>query len=242
MLEVLIVVVGVVVGFQITAWGEGRSDAAREQTYLRQLVVDLTETERIVTEEDSVRFARTLPSVARLVRSFGHEPKPPRDSILTWFPDAWRMGIVRPVLGTTNALVSSGDINLIRSDSLRSAIIAYVDMNERFLERQRVQHDIAEEAGQRISRRVDLSEWVLMSLPDSAREAEAALPTYNGLTPTGDWSSPIPLDADAFFADPTMYTSAWALSLELGHIAGTHRRIRESAADLRQRIEAELNR
>ncbi len=49
--DFLIVVTGVVIGFQVTAWGQARSDAVREQTYLRQLTADLAETERIVRSE-----------------------------------------------------------------------------------------------------------------------------------------------------------------------------------------------
>ena len=239
-LEVMIVVLGVVIGFQVTAWGEVRSDVAREQTYLQQLVADLAETERIIAVEDSIRYARTLPAARNLLRSFGHNPKPAADSILAWFPPAWRMGIFRPVLGTTNALVSSGNVDLIQDDSLRSAIIAYLDLNEELLEEQRIQHDIAEAAGQHISQRVDISEWVFTTLPDSVREVRSRRPDYVGLYPTGDWSPPIPLDAEAFYADPTMYTSAWALSLELSHIADTHRQMRESATSLREAVEAAL--
>ncbi|WP_412061286.1 hypothetical protein [Rubrivirga sp. IMCC45206] len=241
-LELAIVVLGVVIGFQVTAWGQAQTDAAREQTYLRQLTADLAETERLVAAEDSVRFARTLPAARKLLRSFGYEPKPPADSILTWFPDAWRFGFLRPVLGTSNALVSSGTIDLIRDDSLRSAIVAYLDLNEELMEEQRLQRDIVEAAGQRITQRVDLSEYAFATASDSAREARSRRPNYVGLYPTGDWVSPMPLDADAFYADPTMYTSAWSLSLELSHIEGTHRRMRESAAALRQRIEAQVER
>ncbi|GAB5536854.1 MAG: hypothetical protein Rubg2KO_31030 [Rubricoccaceae bacterium] len=241
-LELVIVVLGVVIGFQVTSWGQTRSDHAKEQTYLRQLAADLTETERIVAAEDSLRYARTLPSVRRLLLSFGHDPKPPADSVLAWYPNAWRQGYTRPVLSTVNALVSSGNVDLIRNDSLRLAIITYLDLNEELMEEQRILYDIAEAAGQRIGQRVDISEWLFTTLPDSAREARSQRPDDVGIYPTGDWSPPTPLDVGAFYADPTMYTSTWSLALTLGQIGDTHRQMRESAAALREQVEAQIER
>ena len=240
--ELVIVVVGVVIGFQVTAWGQERANHDKEQTYLRQLAADLAETERLIVREDSSRYARTFPSARKLLRSFGHDPKPPADSILVWFPRVWRIGFLRPVLGTASSLVSSGNIDLIRDDSLRSAIITYLDLNEQLMEEQRLLRDNVEAAGQRITRRVDLSEYALLTASDSAREARSQQPEYVGLYPTGDWASPMPLDAEAFYADPLMYTSAWSLSLTLGQIGSTHQQMRESAAELRQRVEASLDR
>ena len=51
-LEVAIVVLGVVIGFQVNAWGQDRSDRAREQVYLRQLASDLRETEQRINDVD----------------------------------------------------------------------------------------------------------------------------------------------------------------------------------------------
>ncbi len=44
-LDVHNVIVGVVIGFQVTGWGQDRADRVHEQTYLRQLAGDLRETE-----------------------------------------------------------------------------------------------------------------------------------------------------------------------------------------------------
>ena len=239
-LELLIVVVGVVIGFQVTAWGQSQEDRSRERTYLRQIVTDLAETERLIAAEDSIRYDTVIPSARRLIRSFGHEPKPPADSVLAWFPSAWRYGFLRPLLGTASALISSGNIDLIQDDSLRSAIVAYVDLNEELMEEQRLYRDNVEAAGQRISSRVDISEWVFTTTSDSTREARSRRPGYVGLYPVGNWSSPIPMDVDAFYADPTMYTSAWSLGIELKHIADTHRQMRESAVSLREHIDTEI--
>ena len=239
-LELAIVVLGVVIGFQVTSWGQARSDRVKEQTYLRQLAADLTETERIITETDSTRYAQWVPAASRLVRSFGHDPKPPADSILAWFPNAWTLQARRPVLGTTRALVSSGDLHLIQDDSLRTAIIAYLDRNESLLDEQRIEYETAEAAGKVLATRIDIPEWLATTLPDSVREQMSRDWVVGGIIPTGDWSSPIPLDVEAFYADPAMYTSAFSLALEVQHIANTQRSMRESAAALRQHVEAQI--
>ena len=53
LVEIAVVVLGVVIGFQVTAWGQSRSDRAKERTYLRQIAADLRETERRLDAADA---------------------------------------------------------------------------------------------------------------------------------------------------------------------------------------------
>ena len=55
------IVLGVLTAVGINAWWGDRQDAAKEQTYLRQLAADLAETERIVAERDDL--VKLLPSI-----------------------------------------------------------------------------------------------------------------------------------------------------------------------------------
>ena len=125
-LEVLIVIVGVVVGFQVTGWGQTRADQAAEQTYLGQLAVDLAETERRVLAVDSLNRAGGG-ALVKFIRAFAADPPPPTDSLLKWGWKTDYIDMVTPVLGTVEALLSTGDIRLVRDDSLRAAIVAYLD-------------------------------------------------------------------------------------------------------------------
>ena len=138
-LEVLIVVLGVVIAFQVTGWGQARSDAAKEQTYLRQLAADLHETLRLVDEVDSLN-ARGDRATANSIRMFYLPETPPADSVIDWHVRSTWMDIVTPLLGTVEALISSGDLGLIRDDSLRAAITAYVTRSHQLIDDQALHH------------------------------------------------------------------------------------------------------
>ena len=240
-LEVLIVIVGVVVGFQVTGWGQARSDAAREQTYLRQLVVDLEASERLFAAADSFHASRVIPAASQLVSTFGHTPKPPADSVGEWFRWAWNWRPRRPVLGTARALVATGDLNLIRNDSLRSAILTYLDNIDTALERQGAQLQVADAAGYEITEHIDIPEWMAAALPDSTRERLSQSFTVGGLIPTGGWSAPFPLDTGAFYADRQAYASVFALALGINNFVTGERGMHRRTTALREEIERALD-
>ena len=123
--EYLIVVLGVLTAVGINAWWSDRQDRAREDVYLRQLAVDLRETERAADEVDAqMDLLERAPR--RLAQAYYLEDLPPRDSLATWGLYFLTYRTLRPVLGTAEALVSTGDLALVRDDSLRIAISAYL--------------------------------------------------------------------------------------------------------------------
>ena len=239
-LEIAIVVLGVIIGFQVTAWGQSRADRVKEQTYLRQLVADLEESERLFAAGDSVHTGRIAPANSQLLSSFGRTPKPPADSVGSWFRWAWTWRPHRPVLGTARALVSTGDLSLIQSDSLRSAILTYIDAIERSLETQGRELQIADAAGYELTAHIDLSEWMAGALPDSTREEMSRSSIVPGIVPTGDWTAPFPLDPEAFYADRQAYKNAFALALATSNFIEAERRMNQRTTALREMIEAEL--
>ena len=105
-LEVCIVIVGVVIGFQISAWGEARADRDLEQTYLHQLADDLRETERRVTETDSILLPFQYATGA-LMRAFYAPTRPSRDSLQAWMFGSGNYQAFRAVTGTAEALVAT---------------------------------------------------------------------------------------------------------------------------------------
>jgi len=239
-LEIAIVVLGVIIGFQVTAWGQSRTDRVKEQTYLRQLVVDLEESERLFASADSFHTRRVVPSSSQLLSSFGRTPKPPADSIGKWFRYAWTWRRPRPVLGTARALVSTGDLSLIQSDSLRSAILAYLDAIEIDLQTRARELEIADAAGYELTAHVDIPEWLAGALPDSTREQMSRSMGVPGIVPTGDWSAPFPLDPEVFYADRQAYKNAFALSMATNNLIGAGSRMHWRTTALREMIEAEI--
>ena len=61
-----------------------------------------------------------------LFRSYRTPERPSRDSVATWFLRAMNYELATPVLGSLEALVFTGDLTLIRSEALRSALPAYL--------------------------------------------------------------------------------------------------------------------
>lgn len=140
-LDFVIVVAGILLAFQITEWSDGRADRARESQYLDELVLDLREDlkeidftrraaeGRMSAMEKLFEFAGITPlrTVTLLDRAYAFAPVPPFGS-----DDPYALnGAIsnRPLLNgsrhTYQALISTGDIGLIRDRVLRRRIQAY---------------------------------------------------------------------------------------------------------------------
>ncbi len=199
-LELAIVVVGIVIGFQVTAWGEARADADKEQIYLQQLAVDLAETERAITEAHEVtrRFALATHS---LHRAFYTPERPPRDSVLVWAGLSAFFQEGRPVLGTIEALVTTGDLSLIRSDSLRSAILTYLETSHLRSESLKEYLGIRQQADLALRGRLDAVETYLAALSPNALERIMGVPLDRTAYFEGPRRSPNPLDVEQFLRD-----------------------------------------
>lgn len=121
--ETGLIVVGVLIALTVNAWWGQRQDRNRERSYLRQLLTDASANERILQsaiEEDSA----SLDALVVLSNAL-HSGQPLSGSPMEIFDVALRYSDPRPVLGTLDHLVQSGAVELIRSDSLRSAVLEY---------------------------------------------------------------------------------------------------------------------
>lgn len=238
--EYLIVVLGVLTAVALNAWWQGRQDAAREQEYLVQLVEDLRQTEDTYETMEPL-WSRRDSSVGALVRSFRSEALPLADSVLTWTGEV--VSIQRPfiVTGTADALVETGDINLIRDDSLRSSITQYIDRMD--IERSHLEH-IDEEARPFIftlTERVDFIEGWFGGIPPAIRDSLAQNTAWLPL-PEGPQRTVRSLNVEALFRDQAAYTAVsnlWRLRFYMG--LNRENVVRETVA-LREQIEAELDR
>lgn len=118
--EGAVIVVSILLAFAVDAWWDYRQERAREVAYLRELVVDLEN-----TLADNAAFSRRAEpgdqAIARLVQSYYEATPPQPDSVAYWL-SALKFWVTQPRLGTLQTLVSTGDLALIRSDSLRTAI------------------------------------------------------------------------------------------------------------------------
>ncbi len=210
-LEVVVVVVGVVLGFQVSTWGQGRADLAREAGYLEQLGQDAQETVRRMDEADSA-LAPVLRAHAQLLRAYRQPEAPPRDSVLSWLGSAFNFEAPAPVVGTAEAIVQSGDLALIRNDSLRRALPSYLERSD--TRRRDVQADVAlfGQAFVEGTRRYD--PWAITGEAESQSYVDSvSSANYAFALPAGPRTSPFPLVVGDLLRDRDLYHS-----LYIGHV------------------------
>lgn len=124
-LEFVIVISGVAIGFQITAWNETRQDEAREALVLERLQTDFevihADTETALTDlEQRAGYAAAFVDVITDVSITSASPE---------FRNALALTIGTPVPAGRSAtyieLLASGEMRLVRSEALRRALVEF---------------------------------------------------------------------------------------------------------------------
>jgi hypothetical protein len=115
-----LIVGGVLIALAVDSWWENRQERDQERAYLEQLLSDLRETESRL-ENSIAADTRTLDRVNWVLDRAFNGPLPPPDSLD--LPTGYNQ--FRPLTGTQTALVQSGDLQLLRNDSIRFRLIAY---------------------------------------------------------------------------------------------------------------------
>ncbi|WP_412067268.1 hypothetical protein [Rubrivirga sp. IMCC43871] len=141
-IDFVIVVVGVVMGFQVTAWGGERADRAREQVLIRGLQEDFLANRARYDEVAAVRDLRVrrLRNLHAMTGPDAPEPNPARfDSLLQSSIDWLDFD---PTVGRVDALLGSGQIALVRSDSLQAALASWPTVLANMEENERMAADI----------------------------------------------------------------------------------------------------
>lgn len=240
-LELVIVVVGVVIGFQVTAWGEDRADREREQVYLRQLSLDLAETGRRADSIENLMAPLTNAS-RRLAQAYFLPEPPPRDSVMAWASDALVYYEFSPVLGTAEALVATGDLGLIRDDALRTAITAYLEGAREGIRGSVVFVELLIETNKDFIRHAPVATILAERVGPAALDSLDRVGDWMALAPPG---VPLPpLDTDALVRDREIHglMAVSAAAKSTGGLAYYRAEIRNSAAALRERVEAYIQR
>jgi len=241
-LELAIVVLGVVIGFQVTSWGQDRANRDKEQTTLRQLAADLAETERLMTRADSV----SLPwdrAGNRLWAAFYMDTPPPRDSLMWW--RIWADSYVtdaRPLLGTAEALIATGDLALVRNDSLRAAIVAYVEETRSEMESQARLGAQWHEAQATMDGGIDngeIAQMLTAMAPGFLEGVRSVDPTFAF---PDDPRIRFPLRPERLFESRELAQAAWTMRNAKANLRSSRGSIREDTAVLRQRVEAQIER
>lgn len=200
-LEVCIVVLGVVIGFQITAWGNDRAAQAEERVYLRQLAAELDATARRL--ESSIGAMRNSMGVSsKLLTAFNEPERADPDSVALWLTTIVQTNRPGLALGVARALVNN-DLSLVRDDSVRTAIFDLLTHADRL------------EAwdGPTFATFIDyanqLRSVVPMTTRMSLRSDSVALNRYYPVLPFSANRRRVafPIDSEAFLANREAYTA-----------------------------------
>ena len=171
------------------------------------------------------------------IRMFYMPEPPPTDSVIHWHVQSTWMHIATPLLGTAEALISSGDLGLIRDDSLRTAITAYVTRSRQLIDDQTLHHTEWRRSVNDMMTRVGYAQhldWYL------ARDSSLAdLPEWPGVV--GPRRDPFALDVDDLLQDRDAQTVINRI-LQSRLATRQNRRAVESATEeLLERVERSLN-
>ena len=238
LVEIAVVVLGVVIGFQVTAWGQARSDRAKEQTYLRQLAADLRETEREIAELAAQAAPRER-EVGAFLRAFRSAERPPRDSVVAWRRTINGIAGARPVIGTVEALVATGDLALIRDDSLRSAIMGYPRRMEFYIVTQQNAIELYVEGLTQVDSRMDIADVLQETYsPDELDSLSRAVPALG--IQLDDPQQAFPFTVGGLMTDRVAYQGVRNMGYGFWNHAIARRGILEATRDLRERVEAEM--
>lgn len=121
--EIILVVIGILIALQINNWNENRKDNLQEAVFIKQLKEDLTQTNNELDEIKAFFLKRAL-AAQTVIHSYWQD-KPLQDSLLYNFGEVLQNLKYNPILGTAKSLINSGNIELIKSEKLKTAIINY---------------------------------------------------------------------------------------------------------------------
>lgn len=123
--ELILIVAGVLIALAVDAWNDDRLEARNERLYVQQLLEDLDETDRQFAAA-SQRNLEPGRANAQLLAGFRSPPYPSNDSTRAWLARVSFIDNPVPVVGTAEALVSTGDLRLLRNLESRAAITRWM--------------------------------------------------------------------------------------------------------------------
>lgn len=123
--EIILVVIGILIALQINNWNEYQKERNREKLYLQSLKFDLEESKaelnRVITKTDTIIMA----TLELLRPSIDTVPMPPPAVFDSLVIRTYGYTIAMTNEGTINDINGSGDLKVIRNDSLRRMIASW---------------------------------------------------------------------------------------------------------------------
>ena len=121
--DFFIVVVGVFIGIQVANWNESIKAKQDEKAYLERIHGDIEFAEKFSKRTISRRI-NTLNSSLDMVELMNTDGNEFTDNYVScYFPSTVSIQINLPTLNTINELLATGNLNLLSSEPIRSAIL-----------------------------------------------------------------------------------------------------------------------
>ncbi len=132
--EIVLVVIGILIALSINNWNEDRKDRIKETSILKELNKDfknnLEQFQRV-----KATHIRTQRSVLKFKEYINHKDLLlVKDSIAKYYFQAFNGVSYNPSNGVIESLISSGEYQLIKNDSLRNYIISWKDVLQDYIE------------------------------------------------------------------------------------------------------------
>jgi hypothetical protein len=127
--EFAVIVASVLAALAAQAWWQTREERGREHDSLRQLLTDTRENENRLDEAirgDSVAAG----AIGRALDALTSAGPVSADSLVQWVKGAGWSSNFQPLDGNYRALVGTGDLRLVRNDSLRALLASYASSLE----------------------------------------------------------------------------------------------------------------
>lgn len=189
-LEVAIVVLGVIIGFQVTAWGNERAARVQEQELLRGLQTEFTDALSRL-ERQANKHARIERDLTTIIDALGRAEQagaasaPVADTTIAWalVPTTTQFS-----QGVLDGMLRTGQLQLVQDRELRTALAEWAGVLADVTEDEEASRDIVVYQLEpllwrlmdvRAARTYDL---LLGTLPPSAMEATSDVPVNRELT------------------------------------------------------------
>jgi hypothetical protein len=231
--EWAVVVAGVLIALGLGSIYQTQQDHDREAVYLRQLAADLDETLRLMDDAETANLEWDR-SLAALLRAYRGDEAPPKDSVLRWMADLQFDNPV-PVLGTADALVQTGDLQLIRDPDLRSALTSYLSRMREY----NLPWLLSLEDDFVAARTLFRSRFDILEAPPVTGLSESATTPVSVLDQVGT-GNPYPLDVGRMIADREAYGLLTRMLLVKRSLLETRATFRREAQALRHTLEASV--
>ena len=149
------ILVGILLALAVDASWDRRQDERRAEAYLEQLRADLAVTSQDV-ERALERERRVASASANVLRGVYEPQLPPADSMTGWLARMFVSSSFIPATSTVEALVATGDLQLVDDAQLRTEIVRYKQASEQLVRTFGIQDELLIATVQRIGARVPL--------------------------------------------------------------------------------------